>query len=301
MAPNVNAICFLGISLRRFNHNNGIKKMKKVLFLIVATVLFCVAVSCSDDEPGPIRTVFTVNTPMVNHMVDAGSEAVIGIASTYNKLTLDTVKRTASLELNYNTGNGDKQLIINDIKATPNGLFYTLTSPSNSQFSGYADFSEGGSMRYRYVTDDGIRIISTIPEVFFRKTHSTITYDDTTATSTSESTMYQFTINPANQIATIEVMDIVHAKDLKDFKNITANNVPITITPNGFTISGTNLRTNAKYTFYDFSTGSSIAETDKYPFKTFNATIDLVNDHLDATYMIGGSATVVATGKTYPD
>lgn len=301
MALEMGAVCFLGVSLPRLNHNNGIKKMKKVLFLIVATVLFCVAVSCSDDEPSPIRTVFTVNTPMVNHMVDAGSEAVIGIASTYNKLTLDTVKRTASLELNYNTGNGDKQLIINDIKATPNGLFYTLTSPSNSQFSGYADFSEGGSMRYRYVTDDGIRIISTIPEVFFRKTHSTITYDDTTATSTSESTMYQFTINPANQIATIEVMDIVHAKDLKDFKNITANNVPITVTPNGFTISGTNLRTNAKYTFYDFSTGSSIAETDKYPFKTFNATIDLVNDHLDATYMIGGSATVVATGKTYPD
>ena len=49
------------------------------------------------------------------------------------------------------------------------------------------------------------------------------------------------------------------------------------------------------------STGSVISQTDKYPFKTFNATVDLVNDRLDATYMMGGSATVVATGKTYPD
>lgn len=275
--------------------------MKKVLFLIAATVLLCVAVSCSDDEPGTIRTVFTVNTPMVNHMVNTGNEAVIGIASTYNKLTLDTVKCTASLELNYNTGDGNRQIVINDIIATPNGLFYTLTSPSYSQFSGYADFSEGGSMRYRYVTEDGIRIISTIPEVFFNKTHSTVTYDDTTATSTSDITMYEFDISPANMTATIKVMQIVHEKDLKNFENITANNVPITVTPNGFTISATNLKTKAQYISYDFSTGSSIAETDKYPFKTFNATIDLVNDHLDATYMIGGSATVVATGKTYPD
>ena len=49
------------------------------------------------------------------------------------------------------------------------------------------------------------------------------------------------------------------------------------------------------------STGSVVSQTDKYPFKTFNATIDLAGDHIDADYMIGPSATVVASGKTYPD
>lgn len=302
MALTFGAIYFLGISLRRFNHNNGIETMKKILLLIAVAGLFLGTISCGDDEPGRKRTVFTVNTPMVNHMVNANGETVIGIASTYNKLTLDTVKRTASVELNYNVGQGEMQLKIEDITAAYNSKLglYELTSPTHESFKGYADFGES-SMRYCYTTTSGIRIISVTPEVFFRKTHSTITYDDTTATSTSESTMYQFSINPSTQTATIEVMDIVHAKDLKEFKNITANNVPITVTPDGFTISGTNLMTNAKYTFYDYSTGSSIAETDKYPFKTFNATIDLVNGGMDATYMIGGSATVVATGKTYPD
>ena len=300
MAFTFGAICFLGISLRRFNHNNGIETMKKILLLITVAGLSLVTISCGDDEPDTIRTVFTVNTPMVNHMVNAGSETVIGLASTQNKLTLDTVKHTASLELNYNVGHGNEQLKIEDIVATYNdrqGL-YELTSPSYKSFKGYADFGES-SMRYSYTTTGGIHIISVTPEVFFRKTHSTITYDDTTATNTSESTMYQFNISPTTLTATIEVNDIVHAKDLKYFKYIKSFNVPFTVTPNGFTINGSNLATNALYIFYDTSTGNSDKYTDKYPFKTFNATIDLLNDRLDATYMIGGSATVVATGKTY--
>ena len=275
--------------------------MKKVLFLIAATALLCAAVSCSDDEPGHVRTVFTVNTPMINHMFDTGSEAIIGIANTHNKLVLDTVKHTASLELNYNMGNGDKQIVINDITAIPNGLFYTLTSPSNSQFSGYVDFSEGGAMRYSYVTDNGIRIISITPEVFFRKTNTTVTYNDTTDTNSSESVMYQFNIAPSNMTATVTVMDIVHNKDLKHFKNIIANGVPITLTANGFAIQAQNLKTNAVYYSMLDSLGHNEKHTDKYPFKTFDATIDLVNDRFNATYMIGDNATVTASGRTYPD
>ena len=73
------------------------------------------------------------------------------------------------------------------------------------------------------------------------------------------------------------------------------------ITANGFTINATNLKTTATYYSYVDSTGTDKATTNKYPFQTFNATVDLVNDHLDANYMISNSATVVATGKTYPD
>ena len=276
--------------------------MKKTLLLIAAVGLLMGTFSCSDDEPDTIRTVFTVNTPMVNHMVNMGNETVIVLSATHNKLTIDTIRHTASLELNYNVGQGDMQLKIEDITATYNDRqgVYELTSPTYKSFKGYVDFGES-SMRYRYTTTGGIRIISVTPEVFFRKAQSIITYDDTTAVSTDDAATYQFTIAPATQTATIEVNGITHAKDLKFFKYIKSFNVPFTLTPNGFTISGTNLATNAVYIFYDFTTGNSDKSTDKYPFKTFDATIDLVNDHMDATYMIGGSATVVATGKTYPN
>ena len=273
--------------------------MKKILFLIATTALLCAAVSCSEED-APIRTVFTVNTTMINHMVNASTDEVIGIATTQNKLVLDTLNHKASLELKYNDGS-EKTLSINDIVATSNGLFFTLKSLSNSQFSGYVDFSEGGAMRYRYVTDDGIRVISTTPEVFFRNTKSIITYDDTTEANTSYVTMYQFDISPSTNTAIVKVSDILHVKDLKNFINITANNVPITVTPNGFSVAGVDLKTTAKYKNYVDSTNSTVSTTDKYPFKTFNAAIDLVNDHLDANYMLGGSATVVATGRTYPD
>jgi cell division protein FtsI (penicillin-binding protein 3) len=39
--------------------------------------------------------------------------------------------------------------------------------------------------------------------------------------------------------------------------------------------------------------------TDKYPFKTFNAVLDLEKDSIHTTFMMGSSATVVATGRTY--
>lgn len=276
--------------------------MKKIFWLIAMTGILMGAISCSDDdEPKRGDGVFTVNTAMVNHMVNSGSDAVIGISMTHNKLVLDTVKHKATLELNYNDGQGDKQLKLEDITATPKRLgFYELSSPSYRSFSGYVDFNEG-SMRYRYTTTGGIRVTSTTPEVFFLKTQNTVTYDDTTATSTMENTMYQFAIEPASKTAIVKVMGIVHVKDMKYFNSITAASVPFTVTPNGYSFSGENFKTNAVYRNYVDSTGSVVSQTDKYPFKTFNATVDLANDRLDANYMIGGSATVVATGKTYPD
>lgn len=274
--------------------------MKKILFLIAATALLCVAVSCSDDEPKHGDGVFTVNTAMVNHIVNTNNGQVVGIANTHNKLVLDTNNHKATLELNYNDGT-DKMLKLTDIIARAKRLgFYELSSPSNSQFSGYVDFNES-SMRYTYTTDGGYRIISTIPEVFFLKTENTVVYNDTTPNSSTENVMYQFNIEPANMTATVKVMAIVHAKDLKFFNNITANSVPITLTPNGYIVQGENLKTKASYRSSIDSLGSTIKTTDKYPFKVFNATIDLVNDHLDATYMIGESATVTASGRTYPD
>ena len=273
--------------------------MKKILLLIAMIGVLMGIISCSNDDEPRSRSVTTVTYPMFNHMTSGSN--VIGMATTQNKLVLDTAKHIATLELNYNDGHGDKQLKIEDVIATPKRLnFYELSSPSNSSFKGYADLNEL-SFRYSYTTADGIRVISMTPEVFFRNLVSTITYDDTTKTTVDKRPWYQFTIDANNGTAIIDVMDILHAKDLKQFINITASNVPFTVTANGFTISATNLKTIATYYSYVDSTGTDKATTNKYPFQTFNATVDLVNDHLDANYMISNSATVVATGKTYPD
>jgi len=290
-----------------FNNNDKvtITDMKKIFLMIVACAIIGTAVSCSDnDEPKRGDGVFTVNTSMVNHMVNSGSGTVIGISTTHNLLTLDTVKHTASVELNYNDGTGEKQLKLEGLTATPKRLgFYELSSPNYRSFSGYVDFNEG-SIRYRYTTMGGMRVISVTPEVFFLKTANTVTYDDTTKATSIENVMYQFDIAPASNTAIVKVMGILHAKDMKYFNSITAAGVPYTVTTNGFAIDAENLKTNALYIAHVDSTGhmdGPVSSTDKYPFKKFKATIDLTNDHLEADYMMGGSATVTATGKTYPN
>lgn len=279
--------------------------MKKILYLITIAGLLIGTVACGDDEPKRGNGTFTVKTPMINHMYDTQSDNIVGLAKTHNRLTIDTIRHTASLELVYNDGS-EKTLKLDDLKATPKRLgFYELSSASYSQFSGYVDFNES-SMRYRYITAEGLRVISTISDVFFLDTKSTIAYDDTTKTTVMEGTMYQFTVDPASLKAIVKVMGILHAKDWKYFINVTGNSVPVTLTRNGYTISGENIKTNATYRSQSSDSTHinpypSYESTDKYPFKTFNATVDLSNDHLDATYMLGGSATVTATGRTYPD
>ena len=275
--------------------------MKKIFLLIAAAGMLMGFISCSDDdEPRKDRSEFTVNTAMINHMYNTLTGEVMGIANTHNKLTFDTIKHNASLELNYNDGS-DKVLKINDAMGTYARLgFYELSSSGTPSFSGYVYIYEGAMPCYRYTTSEGIRIISTIPNVYYRETNNVITYDDDTKPTTMGNVMYQFTISPATSTAMIEVMDIVHAKDLKRFDKITAKNVPVTVTPNGYIIAGENIPTNAIYKAWTDSVGTaSKKETDKYPFKTFNAVLDLEKDSINTTFMMGGSATVVASGRVY--
>lgn len=284
-----------------------IDDMKKFFYLIASIALLMGAISCSnDDEPKPNRGdgVFTVNTPMINHIVNINSGEIVGMSSTQNKLVLDTVNHQASVELTYNDGNGNKTVKLSGITATAKRMgFYNLTANANGElkdFSGYVDFNES-SIRYSYTTADGYRVISTIAEVFFLKTKNTITYDDTTKTTVMDNSMYQFTLDPPSNTATVSVMAIVHAKDLKYFINLTALNVPVSVTRNGYTIAGDNLKTNGTYISSTDSLGSRTSTTDKYPFKTFNAVVDLENDSIIANFMMGNSATVYATGRTYPN
>ena len=287
-----------GISLLPENNSNT--NMKKILFLIAATALLCVAVSCNDDdEPKHGNGVFTENQLMVNHIVNTANGQVVGIAGTTNKLTFDTKNLKGSIELYYN--DGSDALKLNDLTAIESRYhFYKLSSPSHSEFSGYIDLNEY-SRHYTFTTKDGNRIISTTPEVFFMKTENTVVYSDETPTSTKDNVNYTFSIDPASKTTTITVSHVVHVKDVKYFESITANNVPITVTTNGYAIQAQNLKTTAIYYSSLDSLGHNHKTTDKYPFKTFNATIDLMNDHLDANYMIGNDATVTASGCTYPD
>ena len=276
--------------------------MKKTLLLIAMTGMLLLAASCNnDDEPKRSNSVATVTYPMFNHITADGGNTVVGIFSTQNKLVLDTATHKATLELNYSDSQGSKQLTLDDVVATStpeDPKFYDLTSPSYRSFKGYANFNQL-SFCYSYTTTGGLHVISMTPEVFFLKTNTTVTYDDATPATTDEISNYIFNINAANKTATVQVTQILHAKDLKNFESITAANVPITLTPNGFTISATNLPTKGIYKAYDYETGSSVKETDQYPFKTFNATVDLVNGTMTANFMMGGSATVTATGRTY--
>ena len=259
------------------------------------------AISCSDDEPSGVNTVFSVNTPMINHIYNTVTGTVLGISNTHNFLTIDTALHTASLDLRYNDGNGEKTLSLKNLSAKPKGIaFYELSDASNSQFKGYVDFGEG-SMRYIYTTSEGIRVISTTPEIFFRKTNNTISYDDTTETTVMESTMYQFEVAPSTLTSSVQVMDIEHAKDLKRFYSIKGSGANVTLTPNGYVIQGDTIKTTAMvYRNWMDITSGVIPTTDKYPLIGFNATVDLLNDSLNATFKIGSSATVVSTGRTYP-
>ena len=83
-----------------------------------------------------------------------------------------------------------------------------MSSPSYAQFSGYVDFNES-SMRYRYTTESGLRVVSTMSEVFFLKSNNTIAYDDTTTSTQMENVMYEFSFTPGRDKAVVKVESLM--------------------------------------------------------------------------------------------
>ena len=82
--------------------------MKKILLLIALTGMFLGAISCSDDdEPRKGNGIVNLNSLMVNHVYNPHSDEVLELASTRNKLVIDTLKHQATLEFSYNDGTGD--------------------------------------------------------------------------------------------------------------------------------------------------------------------------------------------------
>ena len=241
--------------------------------------------------------VFVINAKMVNHVYNTLTNQVIGIDNTHNKLILDTVRHTAQLELVYYDGSEHTVSYKNLTALASRVGFFELRSPIDPYFSGYVDFNEG-SIRYIYMTDDGLRIISSIPDVFFLNTDNTIVYDDTTET-TQEDVMYQFSINADEMTAVVTVMGIFHTKDRRYLINVTATSVPFMLTPNGFSFDGKDIATTALYV--DSTDPTTKKTTNEYPFVTFVVDVDLIGDHIVANYMLGPHATVNATGKTYPE
>ena len=56
--------------------------MKKIFLLIAMAGALMIAVSCSDDdEPKRGNGVFTVNTPMINHMYNTITGEVLGLSN----------------------------------------------------------------------------------------------------------------------------------------------------------------------------------------------------------------------------
>jgi len=258
--------------------------------------------ACGDDDPinkgGSKRT---VSTPMVNHVVNTGTGEVT-VASTTNTLTIDTAAHTASLELKFAGSNGDQTVSIGDLSATPSRLgFYKLSmNGSNSQasnVSGYVDFNEA-AMKYAYTATSGYRVVSTLSEIFYLSTNTSLSYNDTT-TSTDTGAYYQFTLYPSTMTAKVQIMALLHTGDGKYFNSITGYNVPVVATATGYTISGNDIATVGIYRGYDEDTGTETKTTDKYPFTTFTANLDLESDTFTASYVLAGKTKATASGQTY--
>jgi len=154
-------------------------------------------------------------------------------------------------------------------------------------------------MRYAYTTTTGYRVISTLKEVFYLSTTTQMAYNDTTQDNKVDNAMYQFEINPTTMTATVKVMALVHNKESKYFESITAYNVPVTATKEGYHVEGKNLSTTAIYRAYDGSTGSSTKTTNAYPFGTFTAELSLESETFTATYTLNHIMNNGDTGETY--
>jgi len=285
--------------------------MKRICSLLTAIALLTILLAACSNDDSPSKggdAKRTVNTTMLNHIVSTTTGEVLPPATAKNQLTIDTAAHTAALTLNYHNGNNAVAVDAPNLTAQPARLgFYNLSSTDASlSLSGYVDFNEA-NLKYAY-THGGYRIVSTLSELFYLSTTTTMNYSDTTASHTVDNAIYQFEINPLTMTATVKIMELLHAQANKYFENITARNVPVTLSASGYNISGEQIATTAVYRAYDSATGSSTKTSNDYRFGALSASLSVENDtftitytidHLDGDGKVNGTASASASGHTY--
>ena len=268
--------------------------MRKIISAVALTALVFSTVSCNDNDNGNglDRTKErTWNVQLLNHVYDTSNDnsstaasASINDQKIVYRLSTDMSKLSFNPTIETTLGGIPQQFSwtgVNASNSEEKANIYTFAT--DAPVSGLSNFTSPQKIVYR--------VISTLPTISTStSTVTTSVWSDTTATH--QLPMSSFAINPSKMTATFTVSQYTDVKIPRTYMSIVAGNATLAITPKGYRITGTGLAAVGTYV----TSASTKYQTAKITIDNLDATIDLENNSIHATFnMLGAKVTVSGT------
>lgn len=285
--------------------------MKKIISAVALTALMLGAVSCNNNDKYPgldYTKERTWNVQLLNHVYDtSNADSTTAASASINDQKIVYKFTTDKSKLSFNP------TIEATLAGTPQQFSWTGVSGSNSEekaniytfandapvsglanFKGQIDFIDQ-NIYWSYTATGrqnvAYKVISTLPTISTStSTTTTSVWSDTTAIH--QLPMSSFAINPTKMTANFTISQYTDVKIPRTYMTIVANNAALTITPKGYRITGTGLAAVGTYV----TSASTKYQTAKITIDNLDATIDLENNTVRATFnMLGAKVTVSGT------
>ena len=260
---------------------------------IIATGMTLAMTSCgsNDNDNNNRNQIGTWDIRMLNHAVNIETGEVESVAIRWQQLSID-YSASKIIEMTLNNGISRPNIATPTVSSLPltklsNRNRYTFdeaspVSENVTALKGYIDFDEQ-SAKLDYVMSRTWHVIAVVPDVYFNNNTTIVSKGGIDYPCAGD--MIEFSINPDSKAAKVKLLNVTFGDTSANFTQIvTDDDTPATVTatPEGYTITGLNLKTKAYRRNYDVTKPFS-----DFPFDELEAKIDLATETLTMTLKTG--------------
>ncbi len=283
--------------------------IKKFISAVAITALVFSIVSCNDNDKYKgldYTKERTWNVQLLNHVYNTtATDSTTAASASINdqkivyRLTADKSQLSFNPTLEATLAGNTYQFSWDGVTASNSeekANIYTFTNDKAvsgiSYFTGHIDLIDQNIFWSYTATDShntAYKVISTLPTISTStSTTTTSVWSDTTAIH--QLPMSSFAINPTKMTANFTISQYTDVKIPRTYMTIVANNATLTITPKGYRITGTGLAAVGTYV----TSASTKYQTAKITIDNLDATIDLENNTVRATFNMQGAKVTVS-------
>lgn len=281
--------------------------MKKIAFFL-SFLLLISAFGCGNDEPDiPRDRDIEIHPFQLFHI--AGPNPTTSL----QKCDIIVHRKASTADLNLNlpfNGTQVESFAIRELPLTydsdKNHYTSRTASTSNSRITNVILLIDCNDYiaEMSFVVDGTIQVMGTSNELFYDNVSTTMLFNDNTSYTASYGN-FLFALHPDGNSANLNIGNLLHKKDLINYTSISLQGLSLTVTDNGYRITGEKVETNkGEYGRYDYSTGSPttpLGDSLYLRFENIDAKLNIIDNSMTSSWTMVRLKRVTDTIQKTPE